>query len=311
MDRLYYGESTCSATKANGVACTNKAYYLTTTGGVYRCGVHSKASDRTKLAVNPNKDKIILQGRDDHKSSHLAAQESNRSAGKRGSVICSKLAMRKEVPHVTGYLSIFPNKKHCGRTDGLGLAQLSPMNLGPVQHGQPSLPDAKNLENFWQASKLFPSQELCTKSNHDECGDKCFRRYQAEMFLAEEAERHNKYAFSVGETSKGKRVAPLGWVWTYQDHSTNLLKYVESRQFYCTYYERLVRKQEEYATLEALLAGGTNVNIIGYDGRTLDSTLEELYLDGSKPFGHELCLVAMLTLKGEELPWVKHRTEEI
>lgn len=306
MDRVYYGERACSATKATKAPCSNKAYYLTSTGE-YRCGVHSKAAQRDQLPANPHKGAVVAQAHDAHKRSYLTAQQSNQSDDRAALAICSKLAMRKEVPHVAGYLSVFPNKKHGGRADGLGLPALSPMNLGPVIHGQSHLPEAKNLENFWQSSKLFPSQELCALLEHSQCGDKCFRRYQAQMFASEEAERHNKH--SLGDK---KKVAPLGWVWTYADGSTKLFPYVKSRQFYCTFYERLARSTPEYAKLEALLAEGMNVNIIGYDGRTLsDKSMEDLYLDDSKPFGHELCLVAMLTLESDTLPWIEHRTELI
>lgn len=300
MDCSYYGEPLCSAAKANGAACTNKAYYLTTASAL-RCGVHSKANERSKLAANPEKAANILLGGDARGRSCLAAQEMNRSLGQRGQVNCSKLAMRKEVPHISGYLSVFPNKKHGGRTDGLGLPALSPMNLGPVEHAQPSLPAAMNLENFWQASKLFPSQEMCAKEDHGDCGDHCFRRYQMEMFQSVEAERHNKHSLV-----SGKKVSPLGWAWTRSDGSTELFSYVESRRFYCTYYERLARTQSEYVQLQALLAEGMNVNIIGYDGRGLKGEgVLEAYLDESKPFGHELCLMAMLTLSREEYPWGK------
>lgn len=84
------------------------------------------------------------------------------------------------------------------------------MNPDPVKHAQPSLPTTLNLENFWQASGLFPSRELCAKEDHGEWDDKCFRRCQAARV-------------------DGKKVAPLDWLWTHPDVRTEL--------FYCTYYE--------------------------------------------------------------------------
>lgn len=302
--QVYSGESVCTARKANGTPCANKGYYWS--NNVVVCGVHSKAATRTKLPVNT----VMIQQRlEDHRVSCAITQ-----AHTTGRVISSRLRMMKQVPHVAGFVSVFPNAKHAGRKDGLGMSRLSPMLLGPVQHGQPGLPPAHNLENFWQASKLFPAQVLCTKATHETCGEECFRQYQQEMFTTVKAERHNKYAVS-------RKVLPLGWVWTRADSTTELYAYVSARQFYCRFYETLARKEQEFETLRQHILQGMSVNIIGYDGggvtetddvTSISAQLEALYLDDTRPFGHELCLVAMLLLPNrQDLPWVKHCTQEV
>ena len=63
---------------------------------------------------------------------------------------------------------------------------------------------------------------------------------------------------------------------------------------------------------------GTNLNIVGYDGREIRNCdiiqtrqlLNDWYLDETHPFGHELCIVAMLLFEEKSLPWVNHQTED-
>ena len=307
---VYYGERTCAGIKKDGSGCNNKAYYLF--NGIYVCGVHSKKDSRVELSKNPDKGANKLKDIEEMKAAYLSSQRTNQLNKRKGHVMCTKMSMMKEVNHTEGYLSVYPNKKHGNRKDGLGLPALSPMNLGPIDSKQPNLPISHNLENFWYASKLFPSQILCKKESHDDCDGKCFRKYQIEMFTNSEAERHNKHS-----KENGKKVFPLGWLWTESNGTTKLFKYVESRQFYCNYYERLVKKEDQFKKLINLMNDGMNLNIIGYDGINLNITLDDVkehlnacYLDGSKPFGHELCLMTMLVFEDEEdYPWRKHKTE--
>jgi hypothetical protein len=58
--------------------------------------------------------------------------------------------MMKNPEHIEGFLKVFPNYKHQNRQDGFGCMKLSPKYLGPVDHGQPDLPPALNIENFHQ-----------------------------------------------------------------------------------------------------------------------------------------------------------------
>ena len=74
----------------------------------------------------------------------------------KGDVILTKLIMRKEPQHINGYMKIFPNSKHGGREDGLGIPELSPMLLGPVKYD--GIHDCLNLENFHQGNKVFPNE---------------------------------------------------------------------------------------------------------------------------------------------------------
>jgi hypothetical protein len=71
----------------------------------------------------------------------------------------------------------------------------------------------------------------------------------------------------------------------------------------------LASKQSDFKKLQDLIKNGTNIQICGYDGRSIGHrSIEEEYLDPSKPFGHELVLATMLTEKPENYPWKKYKT---
>lgn len=291
-EQVYYGESPCTATvKSSGQACRNKAYYLV--GGLVVCGVHGKGSDRVELPKRPAAEKALIKS--ENISSHLqtveAAAQANAAAGRRGDVILIKFENRRAVKFVPGYLNVFPNNKHQDRPEGFGCASLSPMRLGPVVHGQPDLPEAKNLENFHQGNKCFPQEA-------DESGNPtlAFVENRLKMYCDPEPHRH--------KFSRGDR--PLYSVWTDKTGTSYKIDYLSSRQFYCNFYERLAKVQNDYLQLGEWLDEGYNLAIQGYDAFHMGLSPDEIeatYLNPAQPFGHERCLVAMLVLQEEEYPW--------
>jgi hypothetical protein len=80
------------------------------------------------------------------------------------------------------------------------------------------------------------------------------------------------------------------------------LSYLEARRrIYCTIYAALVVQTDAYKRLEAMLAMGENVQLLGYDGYNRgNKTLLECFNDTSRPFGHEQVLECLLL--GEK-PW--------
>jgi hypothetical protein len=77
-------------------------------------------------------------------------------------------------------------------------------------------------------------------------------------------------------------------------------------------YERYARWEPDYNRLRKLVRDGTNVLLCGPDAHPMPD-VETAYLSKSKPFSHERCLYAMLTVgDGDraQLPWVKHKTFE-
>lgn len=291
---MFYGESNCQSKKP----CKNKAYYIQ--DGKYLCGVHARKDERKELPKNPNaaveKQKFLEEQR---KECERVAKE-NKEKGDCGTIIMTKLRMMKNPEYLQGYLAVFPNFKHQNRKDGFGCSSLSPKSIGPVIHRQPGLPDAKTLEDFHQQSKCFP----------DEVGDDgkplpSFYEAQKEGFLSGKAERHKKQALKI----KGNKNIPKFFVWIDKDGEEHHLTYIESRQFYCNFYERAVKHLEDFKKLKKLSRNGFNLQIFGYDSFEVgDKSMEDHYLDPSKPFGHEAVLYTMLTEKPENYPWRKYKS---
>lgn len=294
---VYFGETKCTASYKSGPRkgkqCQNQAYYIA--GSYYRCGVHSKKDSRKQLPKNPRAAEIKALKLKQHLES---VEETAKKNGGRGKVISSKLRMYSTPPYVSGYMNVFPNNRHQNRKDGYGCASLSPMRLGPVIHGQPGLPKARNLENFHQGNKVFPSEV-----DSDNKPTKEFFQTQRAMYLDPKPHRHKKNA-TTGKKN-GKNI-PKYSVWIKKNGDPVKCSYIESRQFYCTFYQRLTEETTDLANLRSLLKQGYNLNIIGYDGYRVTQDLEKHYLDDSKPFGHELVLYSLLVCRPSEYPWLKH-----
>lgn len=292
MATVYYGETICQAVvKSTGNRCKNGAYY--NSNSQYLCGVHSKNKARTQLLKNPNKSQLKINKLLDHNQTVSKAQQANKISGITGQIILYKMKMMASVPLIDGYLNVFPNFKHHNRADGLGFPSLSPKAIGPINHGQPGLPIAKNLENFHQGNKVFPSEV-----DQNGLPLPIFYTTRLDMYLDDVPHRHKTAA-------DGKNV-PKYSVWVDNNGVEHHIDYITSRQFYCTYYERATLKNPDFLKLKEMIKDGYNLQICGYDAFVPTKTLEWHYLDPSQPFGHELVLYTMLVT--DDYPWAKHRS---
>jgi hypothetical protein len=217
--------------------------------------------------------------------------------------IPSVFRSNKPVPERVGYVNVFPNYRHVHRSDGLGMPSLSPMRLGPVLHGEPGLPAAQNIENYFQFAKVFPDEVDATTGLPTaawlQALDKAYRD--------EVPHRH-----------KRKRVKPVFAARKACDGSIRTYDYIESRLFYCMAYEKLARQSPDFARLCALFDDEhKSLRICGFDaydmGDDADAdVLYQHYTDPAKPFGHERVLYAMLRLRHENqdlLPWRRYLAE--
>eukprot|EP01064_Diplonema_japonicum_P027717 TRINITY_DN406_c0_g2_i1.p1 TRINITY_DN406_c0_g2~~TRINITY_DN406_c0_g2_i1.p1 ORF type:complete len:327 (+),score=62.61 TRINITY_DN406_c0_g2_i1:77-1057(+) len=225
-------------------------------------------------------------------------------------------------------LSIFPNFKHGSRTDGLGLPSLSPKSIGPIPTNQPApFHMCLNLENFHQGSKYFgdcenlltymqrthQSETLPTRSSVGETPEE-YLATKKDTFLDSEPHRHKA-------GMRGK--VPTCSVWQDSNGEVHFIDYVQSRQFYCVYYERSLtgvynelgerhrQAAADYQHLLDLQQDSVDMKIWGYDGYPIVPTAAAVraqYLDTSLPFGHEAVLFAMLALPPAQWPWKEFTT---
>jgi hypothetical protein len=281
-----YGETKCQASYKTGLGCKNGAYYEQ--DGKFLCGVHSQKTQRRalqKFNKEEKKDRYDIRVNDMFKSA-----EENR--GKKGELLLCLFRNPLSKPRaIPGFIDVYPNFKPAWQGVGVVVPGLSPMSLGPVNHGQEGLPECLILENFHQGSKRF-RQETITQ----------FEENRIKYFKDTEPHRHK---FKGDEKNPN---IPLYFSWKDQR-----LGYVESRQFYCNFYERLVKDRSEYKILRDSYTQGYKLRICGPDAYPLiPEDIEKEYLNPDYPFGHERVLYTMILLHDtpEQYPWRKHKTME-
>ena len=304
MEQVYKGEKTCEGSYKSGAKknqpCDRPAYY--NVAGKLLCGAHSKDTARVELPVNPNKSQVAKAANDNREDRVVELMTMNMKEGLKGQVIVTKLYGRKNPEHREGFMSVFPNNKHGDRTDGLGMNTLSPMRMGPIVHFIPNAPIAKTLEDFWQSSKMYKCESQDGEPTEE------YVRTRNAGFQNDKPQRHKK----VRDFESGVVCS----IWYDDKGGVHKLSYVESRQVYCTIYEHFARRSSQFAELVEARDNGMNLNIIGYDGhdvqrypgKTLKEKFEVAYLDPKVPFGHEMCLQALLILEPNDLPWRKYMT---
>jgi len=210
-----------------------------------------------------------------------------------GMLTLQKLPMMERPKVTEGVWNVYLDQD---RAFGFGCNSLSPASIGPIAHGQPGLPDARILENFHEGSKCF-AEELDENGNPGPL----YYENRRHFYLAPEPRGH-----------KYKNV-PQFFVWTDRGGKEYHLTCIESRQFYCTFYERIAKETDDFKHLCDLLRLGTNLEICGYDGNPLKDgqTLDEAYEDDSVSFGHERVLYTMLLFRTQgrpecDYPWRKN-----
>ena len=306
---VYKGDVVCDAVKVgDGKPCVNMAYHsMIDAKNVlhYRCGVHSDPAKRLDLRVDPKKRQRKGDELAAHREKVAESATQNRTANKKGELQCQKMLTMKDVPLVPGYLNVFPNNRHENRADGYGCSELSPMRLGPVVHRQPGLPDALNIENYFQQNKAFTSEVTIPKPGTIQKPTEEWYKRRKEGYLDPVPHRHKAVSRDPGNPD-----VPVFSVHLALDGSERHFTYIQSRYFYCKAYEALARRTTRYVALCQSREDGTNLMICGFDAYPVTKSLYEHYCDGSKPFGHELVLYTMLITEDPvDYPWNRYRRE--
>lgn len=192
-----------------------KVLYL----GTLLCGVHSRNKSRKELPkfTAAEKEAHTASAWEDELADIEAAAQENRANGRRGEVIVTKLRMMRAPEYHKGYLKVFPNFKHQGRKDGYGCKKLSPMFLGPVNHGQPGLPPALNIENFHQGSKCFEEE-----TDKDGNPSEKYAKNRLEFYKDPVPHRHKYHG-----KEQNKNI-PKYFVWVDKEGEEHHLKYVSA-----------------------------------------------------------------------------------
>lgn len=269
--------------------CKNGAYFKVDER--YLCGVHSRNLKREKLPKATLDEKTETKDLSYQKMLTSAKTFAEINKKNNGKVILQRLKGRfSKLEPLEGYLDVYPNGMATYQGIGLVLPKLSPMIIGPINHGQIDLPPAKNLENFHQFSKFYSKLESKEE----------FKISQIKGFN-DPIPHRRKFSSS--------SVRPDYFVWIDNKEGKEVhLDYFTSRQFYCNFYQRGIQKSKELKQLIDLLNDGYNLRICGPDAHPLKGGSFESYLDTSVPRGHEFCLYEILTNTKGDYPWLKFKT---
>lgn len=290
----FYGESKCVAIYASGKfkgkRCNNGAYWKA--GDKLLCGVHSKGIEKEKLPKNPNAKQLLIE-----KKQRLLKMAKEWKGGSK--ITLTKLRMMKEPERDEGAYGIYPNFKHGGKTiDEIGFPTLSPKWAWTPVHGMKGVPQAHNIENLHQGSKMFKTEG--------------FEERRDEMFLDQTPWRHKFQKFPQLKALKGNKNIPICSVYSDSKGNVKQFNYLQCRYFYCYFYEKMSTENEDFEKLKKMYDNGAWIQIIGYDAYPINLkypkvSLWDAYLDTSKPFGHELVLVALLTIENpKNYPWNRY-----
>ena len=324
---IYHGDRRCQAKHKDGTSCKYGAYWQSRLYGITKlhCGVHkSKKAVALRKRSLTEQNMRVREAQAQHEVECEIAAAENRAHDRPAQLWLQKMKMKQAPRRLPGgILNVFPNDKHGNRRDGLGLCKLSPKQLGPVFHGQPGLPDpATCVENLHQANKVFPTEV-------DAEGRPLPRFFarQRELYEDQEAWRH-KLGRTKEEHMRNAGIPPgnnanhcLYSVWVQPDGSLRAFTYVESRQFYCCYYEELALREGQLVALERRFkTNRMNICLVGYDApeqycvpthdvEAMRKVFYARYLDTSSPFGHEYVLACMLCLPRDLWPWKIYTSE--
>jgi len=317
--RPFKGEATCCK-------CEKVAYYWQSNKPC--CGRHSDKEIRVNLKALP----AHLADKKAAEKDKELAQLAKASPGFMIGMTQMRMMKDNTVPNC---VMVFPNRKarHTDTTSLKGMyhygcPSLSPMCLGPVLHGDPSIknPLVTCVENEHQGFKVFWSElepdgitplPIYFERRKKIFADPIPRRHK----LGDSKEEHMAAAgLPPGVSAKDHKNAnhcAFSLRWDPITQKEKRFSYVESRVFYCQHYEELARREPEYEYL-IRLAPTRTLMIMGYDARDIpvfdlqDKSKDELktlfktwYLDPTTPFGHETVLLVMLVcqLRGLIPPW--------
>ena len=99
-----------------------------------------------------------------------------------------------------------------------------------------------------------------------------------------------------------------------EDGTERRYSYVDSRRFYCHFYEATAGATKVFSKLNRLREAGTNLQISDPDGCPMASDLPQPelaavvlreYENAARPFGHGKVLFTMPTLPSEQRPWAR------
>ena len=191
------------------------------------------------------------------------------------------------LPLVDGFLNVYLRS----RQDGISVPGLSPMHLGPVAHGQPTLPPAKTLQGFMLGNHWHRNES-----------EEEFHQHRLELYAT--ATPPVRKAMSTGEADEWLGVR---WWDPVKADTPCWLTTRTSRDLYCRHYASVVEGTLEYQQLIDLMdTQGESLRICGAEAREMkEEDVRQRYGDESQSFSFEQVLFTMLLWRDrvQLYPW--------
>jgi len=208
-----------------------------------------------------------------------------------------KIGLYDKMPIFDNLINIFPLYRYRNRDDGICLPELSSKKIGPISHRQPGISFAKDLEIFYQSSKIFPGETIedhlyVQESNHREFEKSIYK-------FGTTKPQHENYlrTLSYGRISLYHRIIDL-------DKTEIHLTRIEMRYIYCMLYENYVTRSNQYNILRKIFNDGYSLNICGFHSSLIKFRRDEeieirkeitrIFLNPKESFKQEIILLCLL-----------------
>lgn len=309
MEDCYFGEDViCQAVTVKGSGCTKRAYFLQ--GDLLKCKQHLDAVENFRcLKPNPMAEVIIQSTVMAHDETVLTACHANQAASLPGRIMTTRMTPHTKTPLLPHFRNIMLDHLTRNTPGGISMYALHPKNLGPVSHGQPEIPPALKLENYYEASKVF-IEDLASDGTLKESFYS--RRHYGYLETRPVGPRtlsstKRKIGYRPVLSAKPEfyvQVSPTGLEKRYTD--------VQFRYFYCSQYEKLVLVQPDFLRLSELWRSGVNINVVSRQARDFlvpDDVdvcllLNEWYVDPLQPFTFVEALICLVVFpEAQCYPW--------
>lgn len=282
----------------------------------YMCGRHARLYDpaSSPLPINPMKKIIEQQVTRMHMRLCEQAAEERKRDGKMGSVFLGKLAAGKRRKPISGVMDVFPNNTSTYREDGWAFPELCAQKIGPIYHEDPKTYPAKKLGNFKSGCDVYAFE------NDEETQlPKAIWWQRREALFDDYTPRKSKFRNEelalISMTNIGAPLYSYHWNMFEPDESKRKFEkfsIVESRQFFCHFYEKIVQFYSSFIYLKNQMFNGYDICICGMGAYPTSATVEAIhaaYRNPCKEFGHEMTLFTMLVLWDRPFlyPWRVYR----
>jgi hypothetical protein len=305
----------CEAIKGDGAPCGKKAKWIANEKRY--CGIHvKKFPDRVEIDPKPEKKKkpvkkATLGGEGSgstseagllnaHQQSVIEAQRENRKKKKpMGTITITVAEGRKMGPLIDGFERIYTDPRNVSKRDGMLVPELHPARIGPIEHDQPTLPPAKNLEVFHRANQVY-----------SETAGKTFHTNQVKAYGEEKPKRAagKPLVFYMWRVPPNH---PKGEVVDFAECKELHLTPLDGREIYSKTYHKMVCRSAAFMDLVRRMELGYNLDIVSVSKMEgSQAECEALYRDLSRPFHYTHVLYMMLLYvskkaPAEKLPWNK------